>query len=158
MLFTGAAEEVTWEGGTSSGTPCSLGTLAATGPCAAELSPTPASTAGTGGAESSRLPGEVRAGGRGALSLGGDTGGTSMGHTQDFMARLSWEAKCLGWAPLQARCCGECELGVPKGLGVLPWGGGGVNCPELLTSVSPSRAVRRQDTDQKVSRILSGLG
>ncbi|XP_049675617.1 connector enhancer of kinase suppressor of ras 1 [Accipiter gentilis] len=54
----GAAEEVTWEGGTSSGTPCSLGTLAATGPCAAELSPTPASTAGTGGAESSRLPGE----------------------------------------------------------------------------------------------------
>ncbi|XP_074903614.1 connector enhancer of kinase suppressor of ras 1 [Buteo buteo] len=54
----GAAEEVTWEGGTSSGTLCSLGTLAATGPCAAELSPTPAPTAGTGGAESSRLPGE----------------------------------------------------------------------------------------------------
>lgn len=48
-----------------------------------------------------------------------------MEHTQDFMAPLSWEAKCLGWVPLQARCCGECELGVPKGLGVLPGRGGG---------------------------------
>lgn len=46
-----------------------------------------------------------------------------MGHTQDFVSHLSWEAKCLGWVPLQACCCGECELGVPKGLGVLLAGG-----------------------------------
>lgn len=70
-----------------------------------------------------------------------------MEHTQDFMAPLSWEAKCLGWAPLQARCCGECELGVPKGLGVLPWGGGVSivpNCSPL--SPHPGQSADRTQT------------
>ncbi|XP_065506599.1 connector enhancer of kinase suppressor of ras 1 [Caloenas nicobarica] len=69
-------EEAAWEGGTSLGTPpgtppdtpsslsnpldtpSSPSTLAAAGPCTAELSPTSAPTAGAGGAEPSQLPGE----------------------------------------------------------------------------------------------------
>ncbi|KAM6190511.1 connector enhancer of kinase suppressor of ras 1 [Sarcoramphus papa] len=53
-----AEEEAAWVGGTPPGTPCSLGTLAVTGPCAAELSPTAAPAAGAGGTEPGQLPGE----------------------------------------------------------------------------------------------------
>ncbi|CAM9781883.1 unnamed protein product [Bubo scandiacus] len=56
-----AEEEAEWEGGTLLSTPCSPSTLAAAGPCAAELSPTAAPTTGAGGAEPGELPGEVRA-------------------------------------------------------------------------------------------------
>ncbi|KAM6235649.1 connector enhancer of kinase suppressor of ras 1 isoform 2-T2 [Spheniscus humboldti] len=61
LTSRGAAEEeeeAAWEGGTPLGTPCSPGTLAATGPCTAELSPTAAPAAGAGGAEPGELPRE----------------------------------------------------------------------------------------------------
>ncbi|XP_068273909.1 connector enhancer of kinase suppressor of ras 1 [Nyctibius grandis] len=55
----GAGEEAAaWEVSTPPGTPCSPGTLGAAGPCAAELGPTAAPAAGSGGAEPSQLPGE----------------------------------------------------------------------------------------------------
>ncbi|NXI40302.1 CNKR1 kinase, partial [Galbula dea] len=72
-------EEAAWEGGTPlgtpPGTPRSPGTLAATRPCATELSPTAAPTAGSGSPEPSQLPGEVRAGGRSAEPWGFVSGG-----------------------------------------------------------------------------------
>lgn len=94
MLFAGAAEEeAAWEGGTPPGTPCSLGVLAAAGPCVAELSPTAAAATGAGGAEPGQLHEEVRIGGRGALSFRGAPGDTSQGDMRDFTSSLSWEAK-----------------------------------------------------------------
>lgn len=64
LLFAGAAEEeAAWEGGTPPGTQHSPGTLGAAGPHVPELSPTAAPATGAGGAESSQLPGEVRAAG-----------------------------------------------------------------------------------------------
>ncbi|XP_074750470.1 connector enhancer of kinase suppressor of ras 1 [Strix uralensis] len=53
-----AEEEASWEGGTPLSTLCSPGTLAAAGPCTAELSPTAAPTTGAGGAEPGELLGE----------------------------------------------------------------------------------------------------
>ncbi|XP_063212230.1 connector enhancer of kinase suppressor of ras 1 [Chroicocephalus ridibundus] len=50
-----AEEEAAWEGGTPPGTPCSLGVLAAAGPCVAELSLTAAAATGAGGAEPGQL-------------------------------------------------------------------------------------------------------
>lgn len=90
LPFAGAAaaEEAAWEGGTPPGTPCSPGALAAAGPCAAELSPTAAPAAGAQGTEPGRLPREVRAGGRGVLSL---TGG-SLGEYQWGTCRTSCPA------------------------------------------------------------------
>lgn len=90
LLFAGpaAAEEAAWEGGTPLGTPGSPGALAAAGPCAAELSPTAAPAAGAQGTEPGQLPREVRAGGRGVLSL---TGG-SLGEYQWGTCRTSCPA------------------------------------------------------------------
>lgn len=137
-LFTGAAEEV-WDSGSPLGTPLDtpLGTPpstpAATEPCATELSPRAAPATGAGGAEPS--PEEVRA-------VGGHAGGCQR-----------FPSEPLLWV---------CELGVPTGV---PKGCGAAGeaqqtLPPALSLkshlVSPPRAARARDADQKVSRAPPG--